>query len=145
MERKLLGTTVDYGPALRDVVLAGGFTSLVMYAATQLPIFLVFGAATGAMLGFVLHILPPEPLPGDDRVGRIIVRTVTGGIAGLGMGPGLAWVTHGAAFDAALTPSNGDMALAGALGLLAGIVWYFGWGIWETRNLAEKTRTAATA
>jgi hypothetical protein len=144
MERKFLGTTIDLAPARRDCVLAGGFSSLVAWGATLHPAFLIYGAASGGMLGVVLHVLPPEPKADDNRVGRIAVRGVSGAVAGVCLAPGLLYMSKGAALNRALAPSSSAVLLAAVLGLVLGLAWYIGWGIWETRNL-ERDAAAATA
>lgn len=135
MARTVFGTTLDIAPAVRDTVLAGVFASLVTWAATQEAISLLFGLGSGGLLGFVLHLLPPEPEPDDSRSGRIAVRCITGGITGLCLAPGLAWFAHGAMFHAAAAPSTHEMVRAGVYGLAVGFAWYFIWGVWETRTL----------
>lgn len=142
VRRQLLGTTVDLSPALRDTVLAGVFAAFATWSATQLPVFFVFGLLSGGMLGFVLHLLPPEPLASDNPTGRIVIRAVTGGITGAILAPGLAWLSSGAAIDAAPAPSSEDMLLAAALGLVTGIAWYVIWGLWETRVLRAARKVA---
>lgn len=138
MERKILGTTIDLAPARRDLVLAGGFSSLVSFAATQDPFFLVFGVFSGMLLGAVLHILPPEPHLDDDRTGRIAVRGATGAVCGMLLAPGINWLASGAAYQAAAAPSLGEMLVSAALGFVAGLAWYIGWGYWETREGAPR-------
>lgn len=141
MRRKLFGTTIDVAPALRDTVLAGGFAALATWSATQQPLFLVFGVFSGGMLGFVLHLLPPEPVEGDSRGGRIAIRSITGAVTGMILAPGLAWLSSGKAIDVAPAPSTNDMVIAAVLGFVTGFAWYVAWGLWETR--ASASRTAA--
>ena len=133
MGKQVFGTSVHVAPALRDTVLAGVFSAAVTWAATQKPLGFVFGLVSGGLLGFVLHLLPPEPEPGDSRGGRIATRAITGTITGICLTPGLSWVAHGTMFDADLAPRNSDRLQAGALGGALALVWYVLWGLWETR------------
>lgn len=137
--RKILGTTVDFGPAVRDLFLAGGFSALVMWAATERFPFLFVGFLSGAILGVVLHVLPPDPQPGDDKRGRIIVRAISGALAGLWLAPGIAWLASGVVVDAGEVPTGAEFAQTALLGMLAGAAWYTAWGFWETRNGTSPT------
>jgi hypothetical protein len=130
MRRNIMGTTIDFGPALRHAVLAGGFTRLLTLAVAGTIVAGAIGLAGGAFLGVVLHILPPEPQPGDARSGRIVARTITGGVAGAGVGGFLRWLLDWAGHGA------GGMAGGVGVGLMAGVVWYALWGWWETRPRA---------
>ena len=128
-----LGTRVDLRAARRDLVLAGVFTSLISLAATERLAFAVYGLVNGMMLGYVLHIVPPEPAEGDRRRGRIVVRGLSGACAGALLAPALRWLTSGAAVSVAQAPHVSELIRAAILGLIAGFVWYFAWGVWETR------------
>lgn len=134
MIRVWFGARVDLRSACRDMVLAGIFTAVVAWAATARADMLAYGLLNGMMLGFVLHIVPPEPAVADRRSGRIVLRGASGACAGALLAPALNWLTSGAVLSAAHAPTLGAMSRASFLGCIAGLVWYVMWGVWETRT-----------
>jgi hypothetical protein len=135
-----LGTTVDMHAVRRDAVLAGVFTALNVLAGTLdwklLPIGLLFGAGIGA----ILHVLPAEPQPGDERRGRIVVRGLSGLVGGAWAGIGVAVVASGAFVDPAIAqPTPAELVPNAVVGAVTGAGWYVTWGIWETRAARPST------
>jgi hypothetical protein len=138
----MFGTTIDLHPARRDAVLAGGFSALTLGAALGNVVGVIAGLASGAMLGALLHVVPAEPAPDDTRRGRVIVRTLSGAAAGLWLAPGMAWIASGAMASSDIDPPGVDKLLvSAAAGLVAGALWYFAWGLWETRAGAPRSVT----
>lgn len=81
----LLGATVTPGAAARDALLAGGFTMLTVWVAYGTALAGVIGLAGGGFLGATLHLVPAVARKGDSALGRILIRTGTGAIAGAGV------------------------------------------------------------
>ena len=138
--RTWLGTTIDLHAVRRDAVLAGVFTALNVLAGTLdwklLPVGLLFGAGIGA----ILHVVPAEPQPGDERFGRIVVRGISGLIGGAWAGVGVAVVASGAFVDGSIAqPTPGDLIPNLLVGAVTGAAWYVCWGIWETRPSGTRT------
>lgn len=123
----LLGATVTPGAAARDALLAGGFTMLTVWVAYGTALAGVIGLAGGGFLGATLHLVPAVARKGDSALGRILIRTGTGAIAGAGV----------AGFPRWLLPLTGEpagsVAQGVALGAAVGCGWYLVWGLAETR------------
>ncbi len=124
---KFMGTTITIGDAKRDSVLAGMFTMLVAVAAHGTLASAIIGLVGGAFLGSSLHMLPPVPLAGDDRTGRIVIRAVSGAVGGAGLTGFLRWFLDWAG------QYSGSIVQGALLGAVAGCAWYTIWGVWETR------------
>jgi hypothetical protein len=132
--RRWLGATVDLHAVRRDAVLAGVFSGANAYAGTLQPVWFLLGSAFGAFIGMVLHVLPAEPQPGDDRTGRIVIRGFCGFIGGAGAGAAIAFIASGVAFGVGDPPMGADFLPHIAVGALTGGAWYVAWGFWETRG-----------
>lgn len=139
-ERTWLGTTIDLHAVKRDTVLAGVFTALNVLAGTLdwtlLPVGLLFGAGIGA----ILHVMPAEPRPGDERRGRVVVRGISGLVGGAWAAVGVAVVASGTFLnDDIPQPAPVELWPEALVGAVTGAVWYVIWGLWETRPGASRS------
>jgi len=125
---RLLGATVSPMDAARDAVLAGVFTSLVAAMAHGTSGAAAVGLVGGGFLGVVLHLVPPEPVAGDSRSGRIVIRALSGAAGGAGLGAFLRWFFDWSGHQ------TGSLSSGAWLGAGVGLIWYTLWGLWETRS-----------
>lgn len=136
--RRWLGTTVDMHAVRRDAVLAGVFAGTNVFAVTRDPLWFLVGTLYGAFIGMILHVLPAEPRTGDARRGRIIIRTITGAIGGAGSAATVAYLASGVIFDLDRAPDPAQLLEPLLWGAALGGLWYFAWGVWETRPGAPR-------
>lgn len=132
--RRWLGTTVDLHAVRRDAVLAGVFAGTNVFAVTRDPAWFLVGTAYGAFIGMILHVLPAEPLPGDARRGRVVIRTVCGAIGGAGSAATVAFLASGVIYDRDAAPAMSDLVTPLLWGAALGALWYLLWGFWEMRD-----------
>ena len=139
--RSWLGAELDWHAVRRDAVLAGVFAALNVLSGTfdwtLVPLGLVFGAGIGA----ILHVMPAEPRPSDDRRGRIVIRGLSGLVGGAWTAAAVAVLASGALVDDSIKyPMLGDLWQELLAGAITGAAWYTIWGLYETRPGAPRSR-----